>query len=300
MDVVEEHKPGEGEVGEIIETRRRSPAGPADWSFVRSPRWILSHLFALGLILVFIAAGFWQLSRLGDRRDANERVESRALQEPMALDTVMASAGDLTGADLDEALDFTAVTVRGRFIVSELTRVANRSQDGRGGDWSVGLFETVDGQILVVNRGFLLRSEIAAEAPDGEVTLTGFLRRTRTKGWIGSDDDPTAERMPRLNIDEVIVRAEAAGIDASDRTIDLWLQLSEIDGSAPDAVNETGSLVEAVSVPRPVPLGDLDEGDHFSYAIQWFSLAVLSVMVYGLMLRRVATRGGTVESESLG
>ena len=291
MDVVEESKPGKGEVGEIIETRRRHSTGPADWTFVRSPKWILSHLFALSLIVAFIVAGLWQLSRLSDRQDANERIESRALQEPIPVDDALGSIGNVTAVELGEALDFTSVSVTGRFVVPELTRVANRSQDGRGGDWSVGLFESSDGQLLVVNRGFMLRAETTAEVPEGEVVLTGFLRRTRIKGWIGGDDNPEAERMPRLNVDDVIVRAEAAGVQAADRTITLWLQLDEVDGVAPDAGNQAGSLAEAVAVPRPVPLDDLGEGDHFSYAVQWFSMAALSVLIYGLMLRRIAKRG---------
>lgn len=290
MDVIEERQPGKGEVGEIIETRRRHSTGPADWTFVRSPKWILSHLFALSLIVAFIVAGFWQLSRLSDRQDSNELIESRALQDPVQIGDALVSASTVPPAEFGEALDFTAVSASGHFVVPELARVANRSQDGRGGDWSVGLFETSDGQLLVVNRGFLLRSEITAELPEGDVVLDGFLRRTRTKGWIGGDDNPEAERMPRLNIDDVIVRAEAAGV-LVDGTISLWLQLAEIDGVAPDAVNQAGSLVEAVSVPRPVPLDDLGEGDHFSYAIQWFSMAALSVLIYGLMLVRIA-RGG--------
>ncbi len=290
MDVIEERTPGKGEVGEIIETRRRHYTGPGDWAFVRSPKWILSHLFALSLIVAFIIAGFWQLGRLGDRQDSNERIENRALQAPIPLADVLAPTNGLSPEARGEALDFTAVSVTGRFVVSELTRVANRSQDGRGGDWSVALFEAADGQLLVVNRGFMLRSEIAAEAPEGDVTVEGFLRRSRTKGWIGGDDNPEAERMPRLNIDEVIVRAEAAGVVASGRTVDLWLQLDLVDGAAPDMANEAGSVVEAVSVPRPVPLDDLGEGDHFSYAVQWFSMAALSVLIYGLMLRRIAKR----------
>lgn len=290
MDVVEERKPGKGEVGEIIETRRRHYTGPADWTFVRSPKWILSHLFALTLIIGFIVAGFWQLGRLGDRQDANARIEARALQAPTPIEEALAAAGDVSLDDLGEALDFTAVSVTGRFVAPELARVANRSQDGRGGDWSVALFEALDGQLLVVNRGFVLRSEITAGVPDGEVVLEGFLRRTRTKGWIGGTHDPAAERMPRLNVDDAIERADLAGFAAAGRTIDLWLQLDLVDGVAPDAVNQAGAVVEAEIVPRPVPLDELGEGDHFSYAVQWFSMAALSVLIYGLMLRRIARR----------
>ena len=195
----------------------------------------------------------------------------------------------MLGAD-EDALDFVAVSASGRFIESELTRVANRSQDGRGGDWSVGLFETTDGQLLVVNRGFVLRSETSAEAPDSEVEINGFLRLTRTKGWLGGNDNPEAERMPRLNIDDVVVRLEAAGIQAEDRTVPLWLQLEFVDGMEPDAANGQGAAVDAVVTPRTVPLDALSSGNHLSYAVQWFSLAALSIVIYGLMLRRISTR----------
>lgn len=242
----------------------------------------MSHLFAATLIVAFVGAGLWQLDRLGQRQDNNDRIESRALQVPEPLASVLGAP--------DDALDFVAVSTRGRFIDSELTRVANRSQDGRGGDWSIGIFETSDGELLIVNRGFVLRSETSAQAPEGEVEIDGFLRITRTKGWVGGNDDPEAERMPRLNVDDVIVRLEAVGMDADDRTIPVWLQLESIDGLEPDVANGRSGAVDAVVTPRPIPLDGLGEGNHLSYAIQWFSLAVLSVVIYGLMLRRISTR----------
>lgn len=268
-------------VGEVIDTGRRRVTGPADWSFLRRPRWILSHLFAATLIVAFVGAGFWQLDRLEQRQDSNARVESRALQVAVPLETVV-------GADGDE-LDFVAVTSTGRFIESELARVANRSQDGRGGDWAVGIFETDGGQLLAVNRGFVLRSETVAAAPEGNVELEGFLRLSRTKGWIGGNDNPDADRMPRLNIDDLTTRLDAAGLGDGRPLVPLWLQLSTIDGVSPAAVSPDAG-VDAVVTPRPVPLDDLSEGNHLSYAVQWFLLATLSVVVYGLLLRRIARR----------
>ena len=280
VDVIEDNGRADDDLSDT--GRRRRPSGPADWSFAHRPKWVLSHLFALTLIVGFASAGFWQIDRLGQRQDSNERIESRALQAPMPLTSALGVA--------DEELDFVAVSATGRFIDSELARVANRSQDGRGGDWSVGIFETNDGQLLVVNRGFVLRSETSAEAPDAEVEIGGFLRLTRTKGWIGGNDNPEAERMPRLNLDDVTVRLEAAGIEADGRTIPLWLQLESIDGLEPDDLNGQGAAVDAVVVPRPVPLDALGNGNHLSYAVQWFSLAALSIVIYGLMLRRISTR----------
>ena len=93
--------------------------------------------------------------------------------------------------------------------------------------------------------------------------------------------------MPRLNVDDVTVRMGRAGIDP-DRVVPMWLQLDAIDGSDPGVGTDVG--VEAVVTPRPIPLDSLDEGNHFSYAIQWFMMATLSVVIYTLMLRRIARR----------
>jgi cytochrome oxidase assembly protein ShyY1 len=48
--------------------------------------------------------------------------------------------------------------------------------------------------------------------------------------------------------------------------------------------------------PVPVPLPELDEGPHLSYAGQWFIFSVLIVVFYPLILRR---RAREIEKESL-
>ena len=239
--------------------------------------WILSHAFAALLIVGFVWAGFWQLGRLDERRAANFLIESRALVSPSVF-------GDVSVEP--DLFDFVAVSVSGHFIDGEVVRVANRSQDGRGGDWIVATFEASSGQILAVNRGFLLRSEETAPVPAGEVELSGWLRRTRTKGWIGAQDSGVGERVPRLNIEDIESRL---GV----QLVPGWLQLSEIDGQDPSLANGVNESDPGVVTPRPVALDDLDEGSHFSYAMQWFAFAALSASVYVLLLRKLAK--GSVE-----
>lgn len=265
----------------------------SDWNFARRPRWILSHLFALSLIVGFLSAGFWQLDRLDQRRTANQLIENRALVAAQPLATVLAGAADDDPDGL--ALDYVRVEVTGRFVDGEVVRVANRTQDGRGGDWVVGTFRTADGRLLLVNRGFLLRQETTAPAPEGEVEIAGWLRRTRTKGLLGADDAGVELRIPRLNVADVEARI-------GDDLVPWWLQLDTIDGVDPAEANAVlaGAADEAVT-PRPIELDSLDEGNHFSYAVQWFIFATLSIVIYGLLLRRlarVARPGSPDETES--
>ena len=61
----------------------------------------------------------------------------------------------------------------------------------------------------------------------------------------------------------------------------VWLQLSEQD---PPSDN---TLV------TPVPLPDLGEGSHLSYAFQWFIFATIGAVGYVLILRRHARSNPT-------
>ena len=72
--------------------------------------------------------------------------------------------------------------------------------------------------------------------------------------------------MPRLDVDLIEQRF---GLDVAP----AWLQLDD---------------PAFVGPPEPIPLPAIDERNHFSYAMQWFISATLSVVVYGLMLRKKA------------
>lgn len=224
------------------------------------PKWVLSHLFVVFMVAVFIWAGFWQLSRLDERRALNEIVISRA--DAPALTVAQA----LTGAEIDQ-LAFVPIRDTGRWLDPEFVRVANRSQNGRAGDWQVGTFITDDDVVILVNRGFLGRDDAPEASADGEIA--GWLQESRLKdGYFGAADSNVGDRVPRLN---VALLAERAGVDVAP----LWLQQ--------DAVSE------AFAVPEPVPLPPIDEGAHFSYAMQWFTFATLTTVFYTLILRKKAT-----------
>jgi cytochrome oxidase assembly protein ShyY1 len=64
----------------------------------------------------------------------------------------------------------------------------------------------------------------------------------------------------------------------------VWLQLSEQDPPQSELVN-------------PVPLPDLDEGPHLSYAFQWFIFATIGAVGYVVILRRNARAAQTPAEE---
>ncbi len=238
------------------------------------------------MIVSMVALGFWQLDRLDERRASNELIESRSFGEPLTIGEAL-----LLG---DEERDFVAIADSGRFLDPELVRVANRSQGGAAGDWVVGLFETVDGQAILVNRGFLTREATAAAPENGEIA--GWLRASREKdSTFGGTDDGRSFRVPRLDVDAVAARAVAAGLlegnvgadglaDGAGAVAPEWVQMAP-----PERAFAAPLAIEGEpQTPDPVPLPPLDEGSHLSYAFQWFTFAAMGGFVYVVILRRKA------------
>jgi cytochrome oxidase assembly protein ShyY1 len=218
------------------------------------------------MVTVFIWSGFWQLSRLNERQATNEIVTSRSDAPAKTMAQALAD-GDTSNRSYVPILD------TGRWLEPEFVRVANRSQNGRAGDWLVGTFVTDDDVVVLINRGFLGRDDTPEPATDGEIT--GWLQESRKKdGYFGAADTNAGERVPRLNVP---LLGERAGLDVAP----LWLQQS--------------AETEAFAILQPVPLPPIDEGSHFSYAMQWFTFATLTSGFYLLILRKKA-REKAIES----
>lgn len=251
-------------------------ASVRDWTFAHRPRWLASHLFVGSLLVLFVWAGFWQLSQLDERRARNDAILDRSTMQPVTVDSTL--AGSLAIGALDpQGLDYVAADAVGRFVDGEAIRVANRSQNGLGGDWVVGLFEAKDGQRILVNRGFANRDARAVAAPEGEVTISGWLRVSQTKdGFFGATDTGDGARAPRLDVEAISARLGESEL------VSMWFQLQGGPSNEP---------------PDPVPLPPIGEGSHFSYALQWFTFASLGAVVYGLVLGRKATNQTRKSSE---
>lgn len=253
--------------GRATDTVRRVTAEPSgDWGFARRPFWLFSHLFAASVVLSFVALGFWQLSRLDQRQEANALVEART-----------ATVQTLTEAppiDADPAdLDYGAVEAAIRITEPDFARVANRTQNGVAGEHVVAIGEFGDGSLIALNRGFVALGDDGAldQLPAQAVTVTGWLRATVERGSFGAVDQGEGDLLPRFD-------TERLGVRLGRPLPPVWLQVDTIDGV----------VAGTAARPNPVPLPPLDEGPHLAYAAQWFTFALLGIGFYGLLLRRRA------------
>jgi surfeit locus 1 family protein len=239
-----------------------------DWSFARRPAWLASHLFALAVVVGCVLLGLWQLDRLDQRQRTNDLVAERSARPEVPVADALAG-----GPPRD--LEFLAVRDRGTYVGGEQVVVRNRSQGGAAGSWVVTPLQTESGPTILVNRGFVPNVTLApadVPVPAGAVEVTGWLRRTQERAGIG----PTHPEEGRLS---ALARIDVPRLDAQipGELAPVWLQLGSQEPPPADGL------------PDPVPLPGLDEGNHLSYAVQWFTFATLGAVVYGLLLRRRAS-----------
>jgi cytochrome oxidase assembly protein ShyY1 len=240
--------------------------------FLLRPRWLLSHLFVVALVVVMVGLGFWQLRRLDEKRDRNELIESRLDQPVVPVDDLLAPAAD-GGDEAVAAARFRRVTATGAYDGGDTVEVRNRSQDGSAGAWLVTPLALEGGERVGVLRGFVSFTPdgevVEAPVPEGEVTVEGLVVDP-------ASFDGTAPRdlAPLLAGDDVL-----AGLVLAQRSMPPEPAAADAASAGPTSL---------LAVPPP----ELSEGPHLGYAVQWFIFSAIAVVGYPLVLRRVVARRG--------
>ncbi len=251
------------------------------YRFALRPKWIVSHVFVLALVAAMIWACTWQLSRLQEKKDRNAKVTARTSEPVVAIESLTEpGAYDATGL-----LEFRRVTATGTYLGNQEVLVRSRSRDGAPGSWILTPLKLSDGNAVTVNRGWIPNSgqleSVPARyrAPSGNVTVTGLVRQTETRGSFGPRDPKTATLRN-------LARADVARLDQQvpQDLLPVYVQLLEQVPQQTDAY------------PAEVPIPALDEGPHLSYAMQWGIFTTVALVGYPLILRR---RAREVEREAL-
>lgn len=235
------------------------------YRFLLRPKWIAFHLLVVVGIIAMVNFGFWQLRRLDERQAFNAVVEERYDAEPVPID-------ELLTPDTDPAdLAWRPVSATGTYLADEGVLIVNRSQNGRAGVNTVVPLRLDDGRILLVNRGFVPQTFDVPPVPAAEVTVTGRLRPSQERR-LGQLSDP------------------ADGVLRETQRVDLERLAPQFDGLVvPMYVDLIESVpAEADGLPEPVIAPDLSEGNHLSYAAQWFIFAIAAGIGWGLAVRRSA------------
>ncbi len=241
-------------------------AAASKFGFLFRPKWLGFHLLCAGAVVGMLMAGFWQLRRLDERREANDSFVEQIEQAPVPLESVLGS-DSADGVDLD-ALVNRRVTVSGTYLPDQVV-LFNRSQGGQAVDNVLTPLVLDDGRVLIVNRGAIPVEGDPPAPPAVAISIEGRLRpsEVRQRGELTDADADIIEQTRRVDLERLAPQF-------GDDLVPLYVELLASDpavGQGDPALLDT-----------PV----LDEGNHLSYAFQWFIFSTCVAVGWVLAIRR--------------
>ena len=234
--------------------------------------------FTLLAVALLAGLGFWQLNRLEWKEGLIARIEARTKAKPISLDKAVTLAKE------GRNVSYYRVEVEGRYHHERELYLYSIS-DGQPGWHVITPLETVDGDVVLVDRGFVpdeFKDPSARKAGQLEevVTVIGLARPSEAETLFAPDNEPEANRW-------------------------FWRDLSAMARSMfPKRI--VGQLapffleLEANDVPGGWPKGGQTRleitNNHLQYAVTWFGLAAALVVIYLIFVRGVYrdTRGAQV------
>ena len=233
-----------------------------------APRWILVHVSVALLILLMVNLGFWQLNRLDAKKTRNESINAQ-IQRP-AVDLSPTTAFDALGPE------WSKVVLKGEYSSKDAITIINRSLDGAAGYNSAIPFITTNGQVVLVNRGFVPLATSNPPAPSGPLQILGYVRQTQKRSAVGAIDSSSPDSTEFQRFDLAVI---ANATDARLLTNDYVQLIDYVQLNA-----EIPTTKE--SWPAPVALPTLDEGSHLSYAFQWFFFTATALTGWIYVVRK--------------
>ena len=216
-------------------------------------------VLAVAAAMLFVRLGFWQLSRLAERRRFNALVISR-------LDSAVVPLARLPR---DTALaSFRRVTLEGQWDETHELVLMGRSHEGSPGVHLVTPLRIPGNDTAVlVNRGW-------AYAPDAGTVDQGRWRDPLDSAQVLGFVTALPSRLPGATSAGALPRVR--WIDRSE--VERWAGYPVFPFVVVRTVDSLAVAARKDSTPAPLPTPALDEGPHQSYAIQWFSFAAIALI----------------------
>ena len=218
-------------------------------------RLVLPFLTTLLLVCLTSGLGVWQIHRLAWKRDILARMDAAELAPPIPLPASPAA--------------FQKIMVRGRLEPRFVVSYEDDVRDDASGNAVMGthLVEPLlrAGQPpLLVDLGWVKYPPVPV---GGVVSVTGYIRPAEHPNWLSAKDDPHGRRFYTLDPARI-----AAGIG-----LPVPLPYTLV------ALGPPATPDPARSLPRP-------PNDHLQYAITWFSLSLVAIVMFLVWARGLARR----------
>lgn len=220
------------------------------------PRWIALTAFLLIMIYLFIRLSDWQFDRYNTRIQNNEITTVALSSEPVNLTDL---------SQVSELKDWQKVSIKGEFINSDAKLLRRQYLESSLGFWVITPLKLDNDQVILVNRGWIpiaksstTQQEIPS-SPKGDVTIIGYVQTLK-------DNRSEPEDLPLNQINYL-----NSNNFSSQPLSTNFLQLASM-----------SPMDNQVAI---IPLPELSNGPHFSYAIQWILFALMLPIGWYVLLK---------------
>ncbi|WP_342743598.1 SURF1 family protein [Planktotalea arctica] len=210
---------------------------------------------------ILISLGVWQMQRLTWKEAILADIETRITAAPVAIPAMPDPVAD----------KYLPVTARGEITGDEVHVLVSQKQIGAGYR-IIAAFELLDGRRVLLDRGFVKVQQKKAMRPTGMSQVVGNLHWPDEKGSSIPEPDLKAEIWFARDVPALAAHLNTEPVLIIARNVDL----------ADDPVAPLP--VDSASIPN----------DHLQYALTWFSLALIwMVMTLAFLWRARGVQKGS-------
>ncbi len=237
--------------------------------FLLTPKWVALTVVALLLQPAFWELSQWQWRRLHQRETYNAVIIKNQALEPAPLEEIISTGSQAT--TIDKTYEWRRIDVVGTWLTNKQVLVRKQTYESNLGFWVITPFESTSGLTILVNRGWIAATDSALSTPsvqsppNGLVEILGRTRivtpRTKTR-----PADLPMKQVDGVHPDEVLPSTELVS--------NAYLELT---ASTPES--RTSDL-------QPILAPEVTEGPHRSYALQWIFFAIMTLIGWGVLVRK--------------
>jgi surfeit locus 1 family protein len=247
---------------------------------------LLPTLFTLVSIVILCGLGFWQLERLEWKTRLITDMQQQLTQPPFDLDASSEARPDL---------NYRQVKLTGRFIDFGELHLLSRVHDGQVGIHAVEFFRQENGDIWLVNRGWVApeairqlpyrgacdySASLPCRAQGDPVTLTAIARQPRVPDRFTPPNNPSENQWYFYEPEAMFRTAEVASLPLMQELLASARHDYVLEATADQSVGPYKAGVTRLDIPN----------NHLVYALTWFALAFTLAGVYGFFLRSLYRR----------
>ena len=255
----------------------------------RKVRLLVLAVCATLLFAGFFALGTWQVKRLFWKLDLIQRVNDRV--HAPAVDAFPPQHWQDISAKSDE---YRHIRVHGTFLHSQSAYVQATTDYGSG-FWLLTPLRSVDGSIVLINRGFVseraessrsdrsnnnrsddhhVTNDATNRDTDAPITVTGLLRLSEPSGGFLRTNDSAADRWYSRDVQAIAAARHLTKVAPY-----------FIDADATTA----RPAITAVPIPSNQPVAGLTiiafHNSHLVYALTWYALALMVAGAFFWLMR---------------